>query len=135
LAKQYGRYLREKKIQFDRVTRGKYAAYSERPFTEESLRELYDDEVNNRRKLNQDLLRISRGFEGLSMAPSEIYDTMTSVGGVSKRRAGLLFKNLMDRPDINKGYLEGLLKRDFGLDRAKVLIDQMENHPRYMFVD
>jgi len=135
LAKQYGRYLREKKIQFDRVTRRKYAAYGERPFTEESLRELYDDEVNNRRKLNQDLLRISRGFEGLSMAPSEIYETMTSVGGVSKRRAGLLFKNLMDRPDINKGYLEGLLKRDFGLDRAKVLIDQMENHPRYMFVD
>jgi hypothetical protein len=68
LNKQYGRYLREKKEQFDRVTRNKYASYSERPFTEDSLRELYDDEVDNRRKLNQDLLRISRGFEGLGMS-------------------------------------------------------------------
>jgi hypothetical protein len=135
LDKQFGRYLREKKEQFDRVTRNKYAAYSERPFTEDSLRELYNDEVANRRSLNQDLVRISRGFEGLGMTPTEIYKNMTTRGGISKRRAGLLFNNLMDRPDLNKGFLQGLLQREFGMERAKVLIDQMENHPRYMFVE
>jgi hypothetical protein len=75
------------------------------------------------------------GSKDWACQPNEVYSSMTTVGGVSKRRAGLLFKNLMDRPALNKGFLEGLLERKFGLDRAKVLADQMDNHPRYMFVD
>lgn len=133
--KQFSRYLREKKEQFDRVTKRKYAVYSERPLAEKDIRELYDDEVKNRRLMNADLIKTARGFEGLGMSKGEVYNTMVERGGVSKRRASLLFSNMMDRPDINKGFLEGLLKKDFGLARAKALIEQMDKYPRYMFVE
>ena len=136
LDKQFGRYLREKKEQFDRVTKRKYAVYSERPVTEKGIRKLYDDEVKNRRLMNADLMQIARGFEGLGMSKADVYNTMVERGGVSKRRAGLLLNNnMMDRPDINKGFLEGLLKKDFGLARAKTLIEQMDKYPRYMFIE
>jgi len=133
--KQYSRYLSEKKEQFDRITKKKYAAYADKPLTEDRIRQLYDDELNDRRLLNQDLLKISRGFEGLGMAPQEIYKNMTTRGGVSKRRANLLFQNIMDRPALNKDFFNGLLKRDFGEERAKILVDQMDSHPRYMFIE
>jgi hypothetical protein len=136
LDKQFGRYLREKKEQFDRVTKRKYAVYSERPVTQKDVRKLYDDEVKNRKLMNADLAKIARGFEGLGMSKGEVYNTMVERGGVSKRRAGLLLNsNLMDRPDLNKVFLQGLLEKDFGRERAKTLIDQMDKYPRYMFVE
>jgi hypothetical protein len=136
LDKQFGRYLREKREQFDRVTKRKYAVYSERPVTDKDVRKLYDDEVKNRKLMNADLAKIARGFEGLGMSKADVYNTMVERGGVSKRRAGLLLNsNLMDRPDLNKAFLQGLLEKDFGRERAKTLIDQMDKYPRYMFVE
>ena len=135
LNKQFSRYLREKKQQFDRITTEKYALYGERPVDNEAIRELYDDEVKNRKLLNQDLLKTIRGFEGLGMSRAEIYRDMTTRGGISKRRAALLFNNIMDRPDLNKGFLKGLLEKEYGLERANVLVDQLGNYSRYMFIE
>lgn len=135
LNKQFSRYLREKKQQFDRITTEKYALYGERPVDNEATRELYDDEVKNRKLLNQDLLKTIRGFEGLGMSRAEIYRDMTTRGGISKRRAALLFNNIMDRPDLNKGFLKGLLEKEYGLERANVLVDQLGNYSRYMFIE
>lgn len=135
LNKQFSRYLKEKKEQFDRVIKAKYALYGERPVNEDTIRELYDDEVKNRKLLNQDLIQISRGFEGLGMSKEQIFTNMVERGGISKRRAALLFSNLMDRPDINKAFLQGLVQKEYGLERAQVLLDQLDNYPRYMFVE
>jgi hypothetical protein len=135
LNKQYSRYLKEKKEQFDRVIKAKYALYGERPVNEDTIRELYDDEVKNRKLLNQDLIQISRGFEGLGMSKEQIFTNMVERGGISKRRAALLFSNIMDRPDINKAFLQGLVAKEYGLERAQVLLDQLDNYPRYMFVE
>jgi hypothetical protein len=135
LNKQYSRYLKEKKEQFDRVIKEKYALYGERPVNEDTIRELYDDEVKNRKLLNQDLIQISRGFEGLGMSKEQIFTNMVERGGISKRRAALLFSNIMDRPDINKAFLQGLVAKEYGLERAQVLLDQLDNYPRYMFVE
>jgi Asp-tRNA(Asn)/Glu-tRNA(Gln) amidotransferase C subunit len=135
LNKQYSRYLKEKKEQFDRVIKEKYALYGERPVNEDTIRELYDDEVKNRKLLNQDLIQISRGFEGLGMSKEQIFTNMVERGGISKRRAALLFSNIMDRPDINKAFLQGLVQKEYGLERAQVLLDQLDNYPRYMFVE
>ena len=135
LNKQFSRYLKEKKEQFDRVTKEKYALYGERPVNQDTIRELYDDEVKNRKLLNQDLIQISRGFEGLGMSKEQIFTNMVERGGISKRRAALLFSNIMDRPDINKAFLQGLVAKEYGTERAQVLLDQMDNYPRYMFVE
>ena len=135
LNKQFSRYLKEKKEQFDRVTKEKYALYGERPVNQDTIRELYDGEVKNRKLLNQDLIQISRGFEGLGMSKEQIFTNMVERGGISKRRAALLFSNIMDRPDINKAFLQGLVAKEYGTERAQVLLDQMDNYPRYMFVE
>ena len=135
LNKQFNRYLREKKEQFDRITKRKYALYGERPISEDSMRKLYDDEVKDRKTLNQDLIKIIRGFEGLGLSRQDIYKDMTTRGGISKRRAALLFNNIMDRPDINKGFIQGLLEKEYGLKRAQTMVDQMGNYSRYMFVE
>jgi hypothetical protein len=135
LNKQFNRYLREKKEQFDRITKRKYTLYGERPISEDNIRELYDSEVRDRKTLNQDLIKITRGFEGLGMTRQDIYKDMTTRGGISKRRAALLFNNMMDRPDINKGFLQGLLEKEYGMERAQTIVDQMGNYARYMFVE
>lgn len=135
LNKQFNRYLREKKEQFDRITKAKYALYGEKPVSEDTIRNLYDDEVKNRKRLNQDLIKTIRGFEGLGLERAEIYRDMVARGGMSKRRAALLFNNMMDRPDLNKGFLQGLLEKEYGLERAKILIDQLDQYSRYMFVE
>jgi hypothetical protein len=135
LNKQFNRYLREKKEQFDRITKRKYTLYGERPISEDNIRELYDSEVRDRKTLNQDLIKITRGFEGLGMTRQDIYKDMTTRGGISKRRAALLFNNMMDRPDINKGFLQGLLEKEYGMERAQTIVDQMGNYSRYMFVE
>jgi hypothetical protein len=135
LNKQFNRYLREKKEQFDRITKRKYTLYGERPISEDNIRELYDSEVRDRKTLNQDLVKIIRGFEGLGMTRQDVYKDMTTRGGISKRRAALLFNNMMDRPDINKGFLQGLLEKEYGMERAQTIVDQMGNYSRYMFVE
>ncbi|MFN4909388.1 MAG: hypothetical protein ACK5H0_10200 [Bacteroidota bacterium] len=135
LNKQFNRYLREKKEQFDRITKRKYALYGERPISGDNIRNLYDDEVKDRKTLNQDLIKIIRGFEGLGLSRQDIYKDMTTRGGISKRRAALLFNNMMDRPDINKGFLQGLLEKEYGMERARTIVDQMGNYSRYMFVE
>ena len=135
LNKQFNRYLREKKEQFDRITKAKYALYGEKPVSEDAIRNLYDDEVKNRKRLNQDLIKTIRGFEGLGLERAEIYRDMVARGGMSKRRAALLFNNMMDRPDLNKGFIKGLMEKEYGLERAQILVDQLDQYSRYMFVE
>jgi hypothetical protein len=69
------------------------------------------------------------------MSKEQIFTNMVERGGISKRRAALLFSNIMDRPDINKAFLQGLVQKEYGLERAQVLLDQLDNYPRYMFVE
>ena len=108
--------------------------------SEKTLREIYDEDVEKRRRLNAEIIRTIHGFEKLGMSRQQLYSVMTSKNsGLSKNRAQLLLtgNGFMDRPDISK-LLESLSKREFssgpeeGLRRAKILIEQYQSYNRYI---
>ena len=108
--------------------------------SEKTLREIYDEDVEKRRRLNAEIIRTIHGFEKLGMSRQQLYSVMTSKNsGLSKNRAQLLLtgNGFMDRPDISK-LLESLSKREFssgpeeGLRRAKILVEQYQSYNRYI---
>ena len=55
-------------------------------------------------------------------------------GGIGKRKSQLLFYGAMDRTAINKGFAEGLYKRNLQ-HRLQPLMDQMNEYNRYLVID
>jgi hypothetical protein len=131
--KQYRRYLFEHIDKLNSVNKRKYELYSQEAIDTEDIERIYDDELQGRRKLNQELLRVARGFEGLGLnAPSQ-FQTMKAAG-VGKDKARLLFHGIMDRPDINKQFAEGLVKRGY-TDRLRHLYETRNRYNRYIFIE
>jgi len=110
---QYRRYLYELREEYDRVSSQKYKSYSRRPMSEDALGQLYHDEVAKRKIIQNDLVRISRGYRGLGMTDQQIYNTMTS-SGVSKRRAKNTFYGVMDKPKLGPKFFKGLYDKSQG---------------------
>lgn len=96
LNKQYSRYLRERKEEYDRVRGQLGRLMSSKPMTEAAIIDLYDDVVKGTRAVNHDMLRKMRGMEGLGLSRNDIYKIMVD-NGVSKNRVNLLRQGVMDR--------------------------------------
>lgn len=69
LEQQYRRFLRDHTRRAKLVSDNKYRLYNKRPIGDEEIAELYDDEIEGRRALNDELLRIARGLMGLVFLP------------------------------------------------------------------
>ena len=133
LEQQYRRFLRDHTKRVKLVTDKKYRLYSKKPIGDDEIKDIYDDEVDGRRALNAELRRVARGFEGLGV-PSQTQYQMMRDGGVGKRKAQLLFHGAMDRTAVNKGFAEGLYKRNWQ-HRLQPLMDQMNTYGRYLVID
>lgn len=133
LEKQHRRFLFEHKAKMEAVNKKKYAVYSKEAMSADEIATIYDEELQGRRKLNQELMGVLRGFEGLGLNARDQYKTMTSIG-IGKERARLIFHGVMDRPDINKEFAEGLLRRDHA-DRLRQLYETRNRYNRYIFIE
>jgi hypothetical protein len=131
--KQYRRYLFEHVDKINAVNKRKYELYSREAIDQEDIERVYDDEMQGRRKLNQELLRVARGFEGLGLTAPAQFQTMKA-SGIGKDKARLLFYGVMDRPDINKQFAEGLVKRGY-TDRLQKLYETRNRYNRYIFIE
>jgi hypothetical protein len=130
--KQFRRYLLDARKRMANVKSQRNRVLWDKPMTEKDIREVYDKDVADRRALNHEMYRVARGFEGLGMTPQQIYSVMTSKNsGVGKDRAKLLLHGYMDRPDISNT-LRSLAEKEFGEERAQILINQFENYNRYL---
>ena len=134
LQQQYRRFLRDHVKRVKVVNDKKYRLYSKQAVGEDEIRDIYDAEVEGRRALNAELLRVSRGFDTLGMSTAEQYRYMVKGGGVGKSKAQLLLLGAMDRPAINKGFAEGLLQRNLQ-HRLQPLLDQMSSYNRYLLIE
>lgn len=114
LEKQFTRYLYETKDEYSRVRRKKYKALSGRPLSPEAVADLYHMEVKNLQKLNNDHVRIMRGFEGLGMTKQTLWNTMVHKNVVSKRRARNLMAGYMDKPIVPPTYFQNLISKSKG---------------------
>ncbi len=131
--KQYRRFLFEHVDKINAVNKRKYELYSKEAIDQGDIERVYDDEMQGRRKLNQELLRVARGFEGLGLtAPAQFQNMKAS--GIGKDKARLLFYGVMDRPDINKQFAEGLIKRGYP-DRLQKLYETRNRYNRYIFIE
>ena len=133
LEQQYRRFLRDHTRRAKLVSDNKYRLYNKRPIGDEEIAELYDDEIEGRRALNDELLRIARGFDGLGLPAPTQYKLMTS-SGIGKQKAQLMFYGAMDRTAINKKFMEGLYRRNLQ-HRLKPLLERMEDYPRYIPIE
>ena len=134
LQQQYRRFLRDHVKRVKVVNDKKYRLYSKQAVGEDEIRDIYDAEVEGRRALNAELLRVSRGFDTLGMSTAEQYRYMVKGGGVGKSKAQLLLLGAMDRPAINKGFAEGLYQRNLQ-HRLQPLLDQMSSYNRYLLIE
>ena len=133
LEQQYRRFLRDHTRRMKVVTDKKYVMYSKRPVGDEEIRDIYDEEFKGRKALNAELLRVGRGFEGLGVSPQQGFKLMTS-NGVGKDKAKLLYMGVMDRPDVNKRFAQGLYQRNLQ-HRLQPLVDQMSKYNRYLLIE
>ena len=133
LEKQYRRYVFDHIDKLNAVNKKKYSLYSKQAVNADDIDDVYAQELEGRRKLNQELLRVARGFEGLGLDANNQYQFMKS-SGIGKEKARLLFHGVMDRPDINKEFAEGLLRRGYE-DRLRLLYDARDQYNRYIFIE
>jgi hypothetical protein len=133
LEAQHRRFLREHADKFSQLKSERFEILRKQAISPEEIEKLYDRQFQGRRKLNQELLRATRGFERLGLSPQYQYNTMKSEG-IGKAKAQLLFRGIMDRPDVEKDLAETLVKEG-QLDRLQTLIDVRNRYNRYVFIE
>lgn len=133
LQKQYRRFVSDHALRYKLVNDNKFVMYGKEPMSDADIEEVYTKELDGKRKLNQELLRVARGFESLGISAAEQYNTLKE-SGVGKDRARLLFYGVMDRPEINKGFAEKLAERNLS-ERLIPLIRKRDEHNRYLMIE
>lgn len=131
--KQFRRFLKDHQSRLREVTNAKFALYSDKPMGEDAVREVYRNELEGRRKLNNELFRVTRGFDKLGVNLN-VQNQLMKQYGVGKDKARLIHFGVMDRPDVNKRFLDGLIERGFA-DRGAILLDERNKEARYLTLD
>ena len=114
LSKQYRRFLYELKDESSRMGREKYATYSRKPMSDDKLGEIYHNEVEKRKRIQNELIKVSRGYIGLGMSRAEIFRDMTAKNVVSKANAKNAFYGVIDRPIYPPTFFRDLLAKSEG---------------------
>jgi hypothetical protein len=127
--KQHRNFLRDHQSRLRLVSDKKFLLYSDKPISESQIRDVYTDEYEGRKKLNKELYRVMRGFEGLGVSKLQQVATMKQFG-FGKDKAALISQGVMDRLTPNKGFIENLIERGHA-DRVKPLFEARDKEPRY----
>ena len=112
------------------VTDAKFKLYRDKPIDDDDVREVYQEEKDGRRALNSELYRVIQGYEGLGLNTATQNDLMKQYG-IGKDKIKLIPYGIMDRPDLNKRFVDGLTERGH-IRRAALLYEERNKEPRYM---
>jgi len=133
LQKQYRRFIFSHLDRMSAVNKQKYELYSKESFDPDKIDSIYQRELDGKRALNQEMLRVARGFEGLGLSARDQFGMLKS-RGVGKDRARLMFHGIMDRPDINKQFAKGLVERGYAA-RLNELLKARDKRARYLHIE
>jgi hypothetical protein len=130
---QFRRFLRDHQSRLKDVTDQKFKLYSDKPVTDDDVREVYENDLRGRMALNNELYRVTKGFQKLGVNIGTQSSLMKQYG-IGKDKARLMFFGAMDRPDINKRFADGLVQRGHA-DRASLLYGERDKQPRYLMLE
>lgn len=133
LQRQYERYLLDHNKRFANVKSELGQLRRNVPMTEDTVRQIIDDNIEARRKMNYELMRITKGYNSLGIDSAKIGKTMKDLN-VGKKRMQLLTYGYMDKPPT-LNIIETLLKpqnKDYGIERAKQVVNYMQTQNRYI---
>jgi len=133
LQKQYRRFIYSHLDRMSAVNKQKYELYSKESFDPDKIDSIYQRELDGKRALNQEMLRIARGFEGLGLLAKDQFRMLKS-RGVGGNRARLMFHGIMDRPEINKQYAKGLVERGYAA-RLNEMVKARNKRARYLHIE
>jgi hypothetical protein len=133
LERNYSRYLNDLNKRYNNVKGNFKELRRNTPRSDSTVREIIDDNIEDRRLLNYELLRISRGFKSLGLSSRELVSGMTDMK-IGKSRIALLGHGYMDKPSI-KYTIQGLLdpkNSDYGPQRARQILGDYQQINRYI---
>lgn len=133
LQNQFEKYLLGHRKRFANVKSELNILKRKDPMSEETIREVIDSNIEARRKMNYELMRVAKGYNSLGIDANQVIKTMHSLG-IGKTRTRLLSYGFMDRPSIDF-IAESLLKessREFGPERLNTIIPYFKTKNRFI---
>ena len=133
LSKQYSRYLLDLNKRYTNVKSNLNAVRRSNPMSDGAVKDIIDDNIEDRRLLNYELMRINKGFKGLGLTDTDLLKGMKDMK-LGRDRVALLSRGYMDRPSI-KYTIERLLdprNKEHGPARAQQIIDHYRTFNRYI---
>jgi hypothetical protein len=102
----------------------------------DSVKDIIQSEIEDKAKINEDIYKKLRGFEGLGLSPQQLYQITTGMG-YGKDRTRLLFNKIMDRPVLNPEFIKRLSdpENEQGAERLKAALEVLQGTPRYIMLE
>ena len=133
LTLNYSRYLRGLNERYNNV-KGNFKELSrDTPMSDNTVRDIIEDNIEDRRLLNYELLRINKGFKSLGLSNGELVRGMLDMK-LGKKRIGLMSVGYMDKPAISYT-MEKLYdpkNSDYGPKRAQQIAKYWDPINRYI---
>jgi hypothetical protein len=129
---QFQRYLLDHKKRYANVKSELGELRKNEVMDDADIREIIDKNIENRRKMNYELMRVTKGFSSLGVRNDKLISIMNDMK-IGQNRIKLLSHNYMDRPSI-KYILESLLSKDDPemVNRADKVYDYTSTVNRYL---
>ena len=136
LDKQLRNYLADTRDVFNRVSERKNALFGKKAMETDSVKDIIQSEIEDKAKINEDVYKKLRGFEGLGLSPQQLYQITTGMG-YGKDRTRLLFNKIMDRPVLNPEFIKRLSdpENEQGAERLKAALEVLQGTPRYIMLE
>ena len=136
LDKQLRNYLADTRDVFNRVSERKNALFSKKAMESDDVQDIIQSEIEDKAKINEDIYKKLRGFEGLGLSPQQLYQITTGMG-YGKDRTRLLFNKIMDRPVLNPEFIKRLSdpENEQGAERLKAALEVLQGTPRYIMLE
>jgi len=133
LQKQYSRYLLDLNKRYNNVKSGLNAVKRNVPMSDGEVADIIDENIEDRRLLNYELMRINKGFSSLGLTDTDLLKGMKDKK-LGRDRVALLSKGYMDKPSF-KYIIESLLDPrtdEYGRERAQQVYDHASKLNRYI---
>ena len=136
LDKQLRNYLADTRDVFNRVSERKNALFGKKAMELDDVQNIIQSEIEDKAKINEDIYKKLRGFEGLGLSPQQLYQITTGMG-YGKDRTRLLFNKIMDRPVLNPEFIKRLSdpENEQGAERLKAALEVLQGTPRYIMLE
>jgi hypothetical protein len=136
LDKQLRNYLADTRDVFNRVSERKNALFGKKAMESDDVQDIIQSEIEDKAKINEDIYKKLRGFEGLGLSPQQLYQITTGMG-YGKDRTRLLFNKIMDRPVLNPEFIKRLSdpENEQGAERLKAALEVLQGTPRYIMLE